>query len=303
MSHSSDTAAGPRRLAGVAWAVMLLVSDLPEIVLHHFGAKAPPGLGWLKLAILLLFLWSTLASRALRPLLGYAVVLSALFAALNVTSLARGTAWYQTRFHGADTGFFTAYAAFYVLDLAVAGAVVLALWRLKGRRGDSFLARGDLDAPIAPVRWLGIRRSEPWRKFVFIFAAVAGLVVFFPTFLAMQPSTDALVRALPLLPAVLLLAAVNAFTEEVYFRASFLATLGETIGKAHTLLISIAFFGLAHYLHGSPPGIVGAAMTGFLAYLLGKAMFETRGLLAPWFVHFVPDVVVFASYAIGFVQR
>ena len=44
-------------------------------------------------------------------------------------------------------------------------------------------------------------------------------------------------------------------------------------------------------------------MTGFLAYLLGKAMLETRGILAPWFLHFVPDVVVFASYAIAFVQK
>lgn len=182
------------------------------------------------------------------------------------------------------------------------GAVLLALGRRKGRREAFFLVKGDLDTPIVPVRWLGIRRSEPWRKYAFIFAAVAGFCVLFPTVLAMRPSEGALVRALPLLPAVVLFVAVNAFTEEVYFRASFLATLGEAIGKTQTLLVSVVFFGLAHYLYGSPPGIAGAAMTGFLAYLLGKAMLETRGLLAPWFIHFVPDVVIFASYAIGFGQ-
>lgn len=297
------TAAGGAWLAGVAWAAMLLVSDLPEIVAHHAGAELPAGLARAKLGLLLLFLGATLAWRALRPLLGYAAVLSTLFAALEVTSLVRGTAWYQRRFNGPDVSFFTGYAAIYVLDLAVAGAVLLALRRLKGRRGAFFLVKGDLDAPIEPVRWLGIRRSEPWRKFAFIFAAVAGLCVLFPTLLAMRPPADALVRALPLLPAAVLFAAVNAFTEEVYFRASFLATLGGTVGRGHTLLISVVFFGLAHYLHGSPPGVVGAAMTGFLAWLLGKAMLETRGLLAPWFIHFVPDVVIFASYAVSFVRR
>jgi membrane protease YdiL (CAAX protease family) len=299
---SSEPAAGKAWLAGVAWAVMLLVSDLPEIVGHHAGAKLPAGLAWAKLGLLLLFLGLTLAWRALRPLLGYAVVLSALFAALNVTSLVRGTGWYQSRFNSPGVSFFTGYAAIYVLDLAVAGVVLLALWRLKGRREAFFLVKGDLDAPIGRVPWLGIRRSEPWRKFVFIFAAMAGLAVLVPTVLALHPTRENLISALPLLPAVLLFAAVNAFTEEVYFRASFLATLNETVGRSHTLLISIAFFGLAHYLHGSPPGIVGAAMTGFLAYLLGKAMLETRGLLAPWFVHFVPDVVVFASYALSFAR-
>ena len=110
-------------------------------------------------------------------------------------------------------------------------------------------------------------------------------------------------RAVSLLPAVLLFAAVNAFTEEVYFRASFLSTLHEVIGRGHTLLISSVFFGLAHYLYGSPPGIPGALMTGFLAWLLGKAMLETGGLGWPWLIHFAPDVVVFASYAILWVQR
>ena len=212
---STGSPPGPAWLAGVAWAVMLLVSDLPEIVGHHAGARLPAGLAWAKLGLLLLFLGATIAWRALRPLLGYAVVLSTLFAALNVTSVVRGTEWYQGRFNSRDVSFFAGYAAIYVLDLAVAGAVLLALWRLKGRRDAFFFVRGDLDAPIQPVRWLGILRSEPWRKFAFIFAGVAGLAVLVPTVLALHPTRATLLAALPLLPAVLLFAAVNAFTEEV----------------------------------------------------------------------------------------
>ncbi len=32
-------------------------------------------------------------------------------------------------------------------------------------------------------------------------------------------------------------------------------------------------------------------------------MLETKGLLWPWVMHFVPDVVVFASYAIAYVGQ
>ncbi|MBN1398142.1 MAG: CPBP family intramembrane metalloprotease [Bacteroidetes bacterium] len=95
---------------------------------------------------------------------------------------------------------------------------------------------------------------------------------------------------------------MNAFTEEAYFRASILSTLHDVIGKTHTLLITIVLFGLSHWLYGSPPGILGFLMTGFLAYLLGKSMLETKGILWPWIIHFVPDVVVFISYALLFVQ-
>jgi len=153
------------------------------------------------------------------------------------------------------------------------------------------------------VRWLGIRQGESWRTFGWIFALAAGLGVLIPTALGLRLSAEVLLRALPLLPAVLLFAAVNAFTEEVYFRASFLATLPDVIGRGHALLMTAVFFGLAHYLGGSPPGVVGVAMTGFLAFLLGKAMLETRGMLWAWFIHFVPDVVIFASYAVLFVQK
>ena len=59
------------------------------------------------------------------------------------------------------------------------------------------------------------------------------------------------------------------------------------------------FFGLAHYLYGSPSGVIGFLMTGFLAWLLGKSMLETRGLFWAWFIHFLADVIIFASYAIS----
>jgi len=187
-----------------------------------------------------------------------------------------------------------------VLDILVALAVLAVLWIMKRDRRAFFLARGRLDAPVEPIRWLGIRAGESWKAFAWIFGGVAALAVFIPTVLGISPSGSALLKALPLLPACVFLAAVNAFTEEAYFRCSLLSTLHEVIGRGHTLALILVFFGLSHWLHGSPPGLVGCAMTGFLAWIMARSMLETRGMLAPWIIHFLPDVVVFFSYALLF---
>ncbi len=308
MSHLNAAAAATNRptasIVLPAWLLVLLVSDLPDIVLHHSGfGPAPSWLFWVKLAVIVAFALVTLVVRAVRSLLSFAWVLAVFYLALGGTGMIRRTQWFQSSFNFEGVSFVRGYCAVYALDIIVALAVIVALMVVKRSRCAIFLVKGDTSAPIEPVRWLGIKQGESWRLFGWIFALVAGLGVAVPTVLGMQPSGGMLLRALPLLPAALLFAAINAFTEEVYFRSSFLATLPEAVGRSHALLMTVLFFGLAHYLSGSPPGIPGAVMTGFLAFLLGKAMLETRGMLWPWFIHFVPDVVIFVSYALLFVNR
>jgi len=291
-----------RLLITAAWLAMLAVSDLPNIIWTWLGGQVPACLFWAKVGFLALFLGLTILWKAIRRLWPYALALLVLFLALGLTSLLRATAWFQGHFNYKGISFSRGFLALSALDILVALAVIAALWLTKRDRSAFFLVKGRLDAPIEPVRWLGIKRGNSWKAFGFIFAAAAGLGVCIPTILGITPTADMLKKALPLLPVVLLLAAINAFTEEVYFRANILSTLHQVIGRTHTLLITIVFFGLAHYLYGSPPGIVGASMVGFLAFLLGKSMLETRGLLWPWFIHFVPDVMIFASYALLFVK-
>lgn len=64
--------------------------------------------------------------------------------------------------------------------------------------------------------------------------------------------------------------------------------------------LTAVFFGLAHYAGGVPlattPTIL---MTGFLGWLMGKSMLETRGFFWAWLIHFVNDIPVFAFLAIG----
>ena len=225
-------------------------------------------------------------------------VLAVFYLALGLKALIRGTAWFQGRFNGPGVSFFQGFMAEFVLDIGVALAVIAILGVFKRARRAFFRPRGRRDAPIEPVRWLGIKPGESWKTFGWIFACAAALAVLVPTILAIGPSTAIVVKALPLLPAVLLFATINASTEEVYFRAGPLATLTEIIGKNQSLLLTAVFFGLAHWLYGSPPGILGVLMPGFLAWLIGKSMLETRGFAWPWLIHFLPDVVVFFSYAL-----
>ncbi len=281
-----------------AWAAVLLVSDLPDVLWHAATGAVPPWLVWAKVAAAGVALAVCLAWRALRPLLPFALVLLVFELALRLYAAVRASAGWVAAFGGEPVSFTRGYLGVYIPDLGVALAVLAALWALKRRRADFFLVRGDLAAPIGPVRWLGIGRGESWRRFGWIFAVVAALAVAVPVFLSLRIAPGALGRAVPLLPAAVLFAAVNAFTEEVYFRAALLATLPDVIGRGQALLLSVVLFGLAHWLYGTPSGLVGFLMTGFLAFLLGKAMLETRGFLWPWLIHFLPDAVIFTAYAV-----
>ncbi|MBN2345614.1 MAG: CPBP family intramembrane metalloprotease [Candidatus Aminicenantes bacterium] len=291
-----------RALTVAAWVAMLVVSDLPDILITWLGGSIPSWMFWAKAAFLFLLFASTRLNRVIRPLWQYALVLCTLFLALGLASLLRGTAWFQGHFNYRGVPFFTGYAAVMALDVLVALAVIAVLWLMKGDRRSFFLAKGRMDAPVGPIRWLGIKAGESWKTFAWIFGGIAALAVTVPTLIGISPSGPTMLKSLPLLPACILLAAVNAFTEEAYFRCSLLSTLHEVIGKRHTLALILVFFGLSHWLHGSPPGLVGFAMTGFLAWIMAKAMLETKGMLAPWIIHFLPDVVIFFSYALAFVN-
>lgn len=300
--HPSPGSSRTRLLVFSAWASILLLSDLPEIAWKTLFGQIPGRLLWAKLGVLVVFLGLCLAWRRIRPLWPYAFVMLVFYAALGVSWWAGDTGWWQGRFGGQHVSFTLGYIGIFIRDAGVAVAVIAALWVVKRSRSAFFLVKGRLDAPIEPVSWLGIRGGESWRTFGWIFTLIAGFAVMVPLALSTRPTADTLMRAAPLIPAVLLFSAVNAFTEEVYFRASLLSTLPDVVGKNHALLINAVFFGLNHWTHGSPPGVVGFLMTGFLAWILGKSMLETKGLFWPWLIHFVPDVVIFASYAVLWVR-
>lgn len=97
---------------------------------------------------------------------------------------------------------------------------------------------------------------------------------------------------------ILLAAAMNAFNEEVTYKASLLSVLDGPVGPGQALWMVSAYFGIGHY-YGVPYGVVGVAMAFVLGWLLGRSMLETRGLFWAWFIHFWQDVLIFSFLAIG----
>ena len=285
-----------------AWGLILLISNLPDVLWTAVTGEIPGWLFWAKVGILgaalaLCWLW-----KRLRPLWQFALVMLVFFLALEVTARIRNGEWWQTTFNGENVSFGLGFLGIFLLDTAVALMVLLTLWLIHRKMSAFFFVKGHLDAPIEPVRWLGIGKDGSWKFFGWFFAVVAAAAVAIPTILSLRPTGEVLLQAASLLPVAILCAAVNAFNEEAYFRLSFLSTLTDTVGKNHILLMSSFFFGMNHWLYGSPPGLVGFLMTGFLAWLIGKSILETKGLFWGWFIHFLPDMVVFASYAIAWFQ-
>ena len=184
------------------------------------------------------------------------------------------------------------------LRLMVTLGIIAVLFLLKKSLAAFFLVKGDTSAPAEPVRWLGIKQDERWNKIGRNFAVIlsSGTLAFLV--IAGRPPLDIALRALPFIPAILIAAALNAFNEEMTYKASFLSILEDVVGKQQSLLLMAAYFGIGHY-YGVPYGVIGVLMAGFLGWFLGKSMLETRGLWWAWLIHFVQDVLIFSFLAIG----
>jgi membrane protease YdiL (CAAX protease family) len=261
-----------------AWISILAISDLPDIIAKYTTGAIPHSLFWYKTWYLCFFLALCILIRKISRLLPFAIIMLAFYLALAASDLIRTSQWWIGLIgENSKPSFFLLYLRPFLRDILVMLVVMIALFMVKKKRSRFFLVKGQIDAPIQPVRWLGIGQGESWRKFGWIFAVIAAMAVAVPSILSLKPSAALMVRCLPLIPVAMLYAAINAFNEELYFRSTLLSTLPEVIGKTHTLILNVLFFGLAHFLYGSPSGITGLMMTGFLAYLLGKSMLETKG--------------------------
>jgi membrane protease YdiL (CAAX protease family) len=96
------------------------------------------------------------------------------------------------------------------------------------------------------------------------------------------------------LPLILILAAMNAFTEEAITRLSLVAALDGILKRSRIYILSAVIFGVPHFF-GVPGGILGFVMAGFLGWLLAKSITETEGMFWVWFIHFLQDVIIFSG--------
>jgi hypothetical protein len=294
--------AKPKALIITAWTFLLLASLLPKVVLqeifkvHVSEDQGAIIAGTVFLAGLLLsFAWKGV--KDLRPffILGLVLVVTEWIVFTKVDQLPIYQTWLN------NSSFNVYMLAEQSLRLLVTLTIIALLFLMKKRAGAFFLVKGNTTAPVEPVRWLGIPAGEPWNKLGPLFALIisSGTLAFL--ILAGRPPLDLVVRALPFLPAILIAAALNAFNEEMTYKASFLSVLEDVVGKHQSLWLMAAYFGLGHY-YGVPYGVIGVIMAGFLGWFLGKSMLETRGLWWAWFIHFWQDVLIFSFLAIGSIK-
>jgi membrane protease YdiL (CAAX protease family) len=286
-----------------AWAAMLLTSNLAVILFTESGIGMPDWWPGIHVGALVLIFLATLTLEELGLLRGFILIL------LSIFILGYGGGW--------DWGFVpfvresTAWAnwiesvpwavselATHLLRLTPALFVLLLLVAIGLKRADYFLIKGDIRANIEPSRLLGMKEPEPWTRTGSIFAIVFTVVTFI-FLLAVQGLPENLSLAfLPMLPVVLIVAAINAFNEEFTLRAAPLSVLWKGIGKQQALLVTTVYFGLGHF-YGVPNGVLGVLLSAFLGWFLGKSLLETRGFFWAWLVHFLPDVAIFAFFAMA----
>ncbi len=300
MSSNSYLPRTNQALTGLAWGVTLLISALPDIVWAELTGAQPAWLPLAKMGLLAALALAAFIWRPLRPLRNFFIIMFVFFGLAELRPRINFTVpGLQALFGG--SAFDARMQAEQIGKLAVSLAMIAALLILGYRRRDFFLARGNLRAPIEPVRLLGFPKPDPWPRFglqwaIYIAAALAALQYF-----SLRPSGAAILRVVPVLPSILFYAALNAFNEEMTYRAPMLATLEPVGGSRQALWMAAYFFGIAHYF-GTPGGIAGGIASIFMGWILGKGMVETRGLFWSWWIHFLSDIAIFTFLAASLVR-
>jgi uncharacterized protein len=182
-------------------------------------------------------------------------------------------------------------AAYQVIALTIAACAIAAV-RAFAPRGRRYLRRGDMRAPAAPARWLGIRPGQTWMRVGGSLAVVlSGL-----TALAVWPAVG--VGPIGGLPVALLiaipLAASNAAAEEAIYRVALVEALDRVLRPGQIAVVAALCFGGVHYF-GVPGGPVGVLMAGALGWILARSVLDTGGAGWAWFLHFLIDVVIFTA--------
>ncbi len=282
-----------------AWIVVLLTSLLPKVILQEVckqtvssDMQAIMSLSVIAVGFLGTLSWQPL--RGLRPfLILFAVLVGSQWLVYNrIDQLSFYHNWLG------NPSFNVYMLAEQSLNLLVTLVMIAALLLMKKKFPDFYLVKGDTAAAVEPVRWMGVKRGERWNKFGLILTVCISLGTLAFLVIAGRPPLDIVIQALPFLPAILLAAALNAFNEEVTYKASFLSVLDNPVGARQALYMVALYFGIGHF-YGVPYGIVGVILATFLGWILAKSMQETRGLFWAWFIHFWQDVWIFSFLAIG----
>jgi uncharacterized protein len=171
------------------------------------------------------------------------------------------------------------------------------LWKLKRKEFIQYFRRGNISAPITPAPFVGIKpkKNENWLHLGKSFSVIITLVTMVVIYLqVIHKNTLDYSKILTLLPIAIGLSLVNSFVEESITRLGIVATFKNIIPDNSIMILSGLLFGGVHYL-GTPGGVTGVFVAGFLGWFLAKSILETKGFFWAWLIHFLQDIVIFTA--------
>ncbi|MBP7688172.1 MAG: CPBP family intramembrane metalloprotease [Thermoflexales bacterium] len=226
-------------------------------------------LGWLALPVSLIGMACLLYFGALQP----NVIPSLWTGALTGNAFVDGKLKYQ------------------IVTFALALIVLALTAALRPDNAKRFYRLGNVAAPAQPMKVLGIKATDTWRSVGVTFAIFVSLATGAFIYFNLAQGQSLAAENLPYLPFILILSAMNAFTEEAITRFSVVTALDGLVSRPMIYVASALIFGVPHYF-GTPGGVLGSIMAGFLGWLLARSVAETEGGFWAWFIHFLQDVII-----------
>ena len=156
-----------------------------------------------------------------------------------------------------------------------------------------YFSFGDISAPAVSVPAIDLI-DQNWLQLGIQFSLAISGVTFVVIYLQLMRGKQLQKHTLRFFLWVVVLALMNAFTEEMITRFSVVALLDNLIPLPYVYLASALIFGSVHYF-GMPGKIPGVLMAGFLGWLLAKSIGETQGFFWAWLIHFLQDVIIFTG--------
>lgn len=284
----------------IAFAIIsiLIASILFDIIIKELVGFIPWWLTLIKFMILLGANILCIFAKSLRTFLKYTAILTVIILSTIFTDFISATPLWKSAF---DTNSFVGNFGSVILlkFIGIIPVIFLLLFMFKPTK-EFYLSKGDLSIKAEKISWLGISKdSISWSKLSIISAVLISfgtilLTVFTVTDISAFKGIDKLIRYLPL---IVLFALCNSFCEGFIFRNAILGTLKMALPKKYVILIAAIFFGIAHY-YGAPSGVVGVAMSGILGWYMCRSMYETKGFVSSWIIHFMQDIVIFSTICI-----
>lgn len=261
----------------------------------NMNMPIPKSLEYIKIICMVVLTLFFYFYRKLRSLVKLALVLITFLSTTILTNMIRGS-YYWTSTFNSKSFTHTIGGSILLKMIGVVPIIVLLMLLFKSFKR-AYLTKGDLFIKAERIPWLGIDGNKiTWLKLSLISGILisAGTILLTLFTVTQVRLSHGLTDLIPYLPIIIIFAILNSLCEGIVYRSAILSSFQGVLPKNTSVLIAAVLFGTAHY-YGAPGGIIGVIMASALGWYLCRSMFETKGFLTSWIIHFMQDVVIFTT--------